>query len=106
MSSIYSETPLINIFGAVRGGIAVLRMAVAIGGLWIWIKKRRTTNPIRGTERSEPELSIANAGSSSPLHYERLHDIHGCNKGANELPASGRYELLGNDGAREMPTLD
>ena len=89
--------------GAVFGGIAFLGMFV--GGLWIWIRKSRSKNQTGATEWSKPELP-ANADLSSPLHRDCIHEIHGAIKGTPELPAPNRYELAGDDGAREMPALD
>ena len=103
LSSSRGITPLLSVVGAILGGIAFLGMA--IGGLWIWKKNRRTTKQTGDPECSKPQLP-ANAGLSSPLHRERIHEIHGSSKDSNELPAPGRYELTGDDGAREMPTLD
>ena len=93
-----------SVVGAVLGGIAFLGMA--IGGLWIWINKCRTKNQTGGTEWSKPELSIANTGHSSPLLRGRIHETHGSIKGTPELSAPGRYELTGDDDAREIPTLN
>ena len=98
------ETPLASVVGVVLGGIAILGMT--IGGLWIWTKIRRTRILTGGTECSEPELSTTSAGLVSPFHRERIYEIHGGIKDTSELPAPGRYELTGDDGAREMQTLD
>ena len=98
-----SKISLLSMVGAVLGGIAFLGMA--IGVLWIWSKSRRTTKQTGDPEWSKPELP-ATAGLSSPFPRERIHEIHGDIKSLPELPAPVRYELTGDDGAREMPTLD
>ena len=103
LSSSSGKISLLTMVGALLGGIAFLGMA--IGGLWIWSKSRRTTKQTGGPEWSKPELP-SNAELSSPFPRERIHEIHGGIKSTPELPASGRYELTGDDGAREMPTLD
>ena len=98
------ETPLASVVGVVLGGIAILGMI--IGGLWIWTKIRRTRALNGGTKCSEPELSTISAGLFSPFHRERIYEMQSGVKGTSELPAPGPYELTGDDGAREMQTLD
>ena len=103
LSSSRGKTPLVSLIGAILGGTAFLGMA--IGGVWIWNKNFRTTSQTGGPEWSKPELS-ANAGLSLPLHRDRIYEIRGGIKDAPQLPAPARYELTGDDGAREMPTSD
>ena len=104
LSSNRGETLLVSVVGAVLGGTAFLGMA--IGGLWIWNRNFRSRKHTGGPEWSKAELSMANAGLSSPSHRERIYGIHGGINGTPEPPASGCYELTGDDGASEMPTLD
>ena len=104
LSSSHGKTSLVSIISAVLSGITFLGMA--IGALWIWIKKRRTKDQTGGTEGSKTELSTANTGHSSPWHREGIHETHGSIKSTPELPAPVRHELTGDDDAREMPTFN
>lgn len=104
LSCSLGKTSLASVVGVVLGGIAVLGMT--IGGLWIGTKIRRTKTRNRGTECPKHGLSKTNGGLFSPFRRDRIHEIHSSGKGPPELPAPGRYELTGDDGACEMPTLD
>ncbi len=89
-----------SIIGGVLGVIGFLCMT--IGGWRFWRSKTQPRKQTGGPQWSKPELP-GDAKVSSRSHHERIHEIYSEVQDRPELSAPSRHELIGDDGACEIP---